>query len=345
MVHIPENGIVRAGRLADFKHEREFTVNWLISNLCDFRCSYCVEVGQYNGVLVSLEDMKRAVDSIAALDRDRIRFTLTGGEPTIHPNFISLVEYIFERCGERAFVHIMTNLNRPLEFYERFVERLGQYRGAIDFDASVHCEFADMGRFLENARLLGGAGFPVVAYVLAHPRYMPLVKRYQALLEKMQGTGIVVNRPKIVIFSHEPGPEDHFSEADMEWLGLTGGGSGADLKQFFVDRLERRGEELLIHREMMDRNSMMARGLNSFKGLLCNAGVDAIAIDQEGYVDRAVCFRNQVDRALNIYRDDVAEHLGQPVECPFLNCFCGSDIVLPKYLTPELFQAACEENR
>ncbi len=337
--NLPSGTIVRAGDVHRYDIERPFVVNWIVSNLCNYTCSYCSEVGVYNGEVVRMEQLTKCVDVVAGLGHNRIKFTLTGGEPTIHPDFMELVQYILETLGDRVFIHIMTNLSRSKRFYVEFSERFKAYASQIDFDASVHIEQVNMERFEQALAVLSEAGFVSVAYVLAHPRYMKIVRKTHGYLSSLTLDHFQARPPKVVVFGGGMPNPPIFTEEDREWLGI--GQSGVDVpKNLFVDRLGDSCDNLTIVREVYDRNTLIAAQMNNFKGLWCNAGVDGIAVDQEGFVDRAVCFRGSGHDQLNIYRDqNIADSLGQPVRCPFEQCFCGADLIMPKYLVSELAPA------
>ena len=71
-------------------------------------------------------------------------------------------------------------------------------------------------------------------------------------------------------------------------------------------------------------------GLNRFKGMYCNAGVNQLSIDENGYVAPAVCFRKWKKKETCIFTDAFVFHPA-PVVCPFDRCGCASDLLIPKY--------------
>jgi hypothetical protein len=67
----------------------------------------------------------------------------------------------------------------------------------------------------------------------------------------------------------------------------------------------------------------------------CYAGVEALSIDADGWMDRAVCFRGKPGRKPNIYRDEeIPVGLLRPVVCPFDACGCPEDIAITKRAIP-----------
>ena len=59
---------------------------------CNYRCSYCInyfEDGKFNKHLIGGEDWVKGLNRIVS--RDDLPLTLQGGEPTMHKDFIFIV--------------------------------------------------------------------------------------------------------------------------------------------------------------------------------------------------------------------------------------------------------------
>lgn len=86
--------------------------NLLITNLCNRRCSFCFaksRIQSKQGVTQISRENIRAVISLLAKSGDR-QLRLLGGEPTLHPEFIEIVE---EGLAADFHVHIFTNAMMP----------------------------------------------------------------------------------------------------------------------------------------------------------------------------------------------------------------------------------------
>lgn len=88
----------------------EFRVNWK----CNFRCKMCgledyaQAAPERNRELLSTEDVMRLFDELKQLGCKSI--TLSGGEPTLRHDLVSVVEYASQKCGFRVYIN--TNASR-----------------------------------------------------------------------------------------------------------------------------------------------------------------------------------------------------------------------------------------
>lgn len=111
------------------------SVDWYIGKRCNFDCSYCVEyLHDYTSPHVPFDKMKTLVDMIYEKHGTNVYWSLTGGEPTINPDFMKLCKYIKEEKGAR-FISLTTNGSRTLKYHKE----LFQYLDGITL--SFHFEF------------------------------------------------------------------------------------------------------------------------------------------------------------------------------------------------------------
>lgn len=111
-----------------------FSVDWYIGKRCNYSCSYCVDYLHDNfSPHVPLENMKQLVDIIYAEHGTNVFWSLTGGEPTVNPEFLNLCKYIKEK-GARH-ISVTTNGSRTA----KYLKELYQYIDGITL--SFHFEF------------------------------------------------------------------------------------------------------------------------------------------------------------------------------------------------------------
>lgn len=92
-------------------------IEWMITDLCNYDCSFCSNDSKkgYRGRL-DLETNKKIVDAIADLCAGSPYYIqLTGGEPTLYPDFIELVQYMKQKG---AIVNLISNGSRTLRWWE-----------------------------------------------------------------------------------------------------------------------------------------------------------------------------------------------------------------------------------
>lgn len=73
-----------------------------ITNVCNLDCIHCLRDKVESKVSISMDLFKKIIDQIAELGIKRV--SLTGGEPSLHPNFGKLLTYLVEKDMEFNFV-------------------------------------------------------------------------------------------------------------------------------------------------------------------------------------------------------------------------------------------------
>jgi len=113
------------------------SVDWYIGKRCNFDCSYCVDYLHDNiSPHVPLENMKKFVDYVYERNQDNVFWSLTGGEPTLNPDFLELCKYIKSR-GARN-VSITTNGSRSLKYFLELYEYLDNITLSLHFEFMGH---------------------------------------------------------------------------------------------------------------------------------------------------------------------------------------------------------------
>jgi MoaA/NifB/PqqE/SkfB family radical SAM enzyme len=278
--------------------------------------------------------LKNAVEQIRRLQRSRVVVTLTGGEPTIHPNYIELVEYIISSIGPGTHVLTISNLSRPQAFYQNFCDKLAHLRHGIAFKCSYHYEYANPDGFISSAELLANHDIDVHISIMAHPGYWDQVMYLYTRLKRIQCKKLHYD-VAILRDNYGSKPDKRYSKKQLEWFKKyytqmekieTVGDEVKDIIVEFYDK--KRGE--ILH-ENYSPMELIANKMNSFKGMYCNAGINMIAINDQGDLSPAVCFTRSPGKK-NIYKDDfaVTAH-AQPIICPFNRCGCVADLQIPKF--------------
>jgi organic radical activating enzyme len=120
---------------AGYKNYDSISFGWLITDWCNYKCSYCSSKGflveKFNrekyrtGLLVPFKLKKLDVD---------FKIDLAGGEPTVHPYLNKILKDLvqIDRCKS---IVINTNLSRSLRYYKGLVND-----NKIVISASYHAE-------------------------------------------------------------------------------------------------------------------------------------------------------------------------------------------------------------
>ncbi len=89
-----------------YPHETTKSVTFVVTNACNFSCSYCYLPHKTVGKVMPLSVAKKAVDYILSertlFTEDRVGWDFIGGEPLLEVNLIGdIIYYIIRQCYER----------------------------------------------------------------------------------------------------------------------------------------------------------------------------------------------------------------------------------------------------
>ena len=120
-----------------FNSTGAFSVDWYIGKRCNFDCSYCVEyLHDYTSPHVPYENMTKLVDLIHEKHKDNVLWSLTGGEPTIHPKFLDLCKYIKNKGSQ--YTSVTTNGSRTLDYHKQLFEYVDGITMSFHFEFMAH---------------------------------------------------------------------------------------------------------------------------------------------------------------------------------------------------------------
>ena len=107
-------------------------IDWYIGKRCNFSCSYCADFIHDNySAHVSFSQMKIFVDKIVARFGTNIHWSLTGGEPTLNPDFIELLKYLQDKKHE---ISVCTNGSRSIEYMCQMYQYVDNITYSLHFE-------------------------------------------------------------------------------------------------------------------------------------------------------------------------------------------------------------------
>ncbi len=113
---------------AAVKHSR----HWVrLTRLCNQRCIFCLDAWNHNGTYVDSQQLYQYIELGARLGRERL--ILSGGEPSIHPDYIRFIRY-----GKKVgYDWVQTVTNGMMFAYPEFTRR-ALAAGLDEVTMSVH---------------------------------------------------------------------------------------------------------------------------------------------------------------------------------------------------------------
>lgn len=343
----PAYAISRAGSLEAFSG-MPLAVNWTITHMCNYKCSYCFgQAPLDHSKFTSLPYLKKAVDHIAELNRDTVRFTFSGGEPTTHPDLGQLIEHIHLTFAKRLqSVLVISNGSRNPKLYDRLAEN--EEIDRVCFVISLHPEFMELDHITSLIERLSHKT-PLSLHLMFHPLKKDFVRTVHQELCQLR-----LVHPfdlSVVLLRRRPGfdrIDERYTPQDFEWhkeaSNEFGRAAGAGPR---MRGLPQRGysgglfwnytDPACIYKKMdgMDRNTMLADGNFNFKGMYCIPGSSLLCIDPDGSAFGARC--GYAPRVYNIFQENPYKHKDfiLPVACAAANCGCATNDFLPKFASKE----------
>src|SRR4030042_809823 len=152
-----QRGLEAAGTVSELPSFAPLSINLDLTSLCNFRCPHCVDSAIINGGSLRVEQVKKTLDVLCSKGLLSV-ILLGGGEPTLHKDFVEIVNYL---KGKKLGIGVVTNGSRLEKVSEvvRLFEEKDWIR--ISIDAAREETFQDLHRprtgvklrqVLENAK-------------------------------------------------------------------------------------------------------------------------------------------------------------------------------------------------
>lgn len=145
-----------------------------LSLACNYRCSYCINYFsdvKFEKGMISGEDWVSGLNRIVS--RDDLPVTLQGGEPSLHKDFI----YILNNIKPELNIDILTNLQFDIdEFIEKVdPERLKRTSPYASIRVSFHPEVMKIDEIFRKVLRLQDAGFSIGIWGVLHPLHEDII--------------------------------------------------------------------------------------------------------------------------------------------------------------------------
>lgn len=115
-----------------YNERNTMMIDWYIGKRCNFSCSYCADFIHDNySSHVPFEKMKIFVDKIVERYGTNIHWSLTGGEPTLNPDFLNLLEYLQDK---KYHISVCTNGSRSLDYLYKMYELVDNVTYSMHFE-------------------------------------------------------------------------------------------------------------------------------------------------------------------------------------------------------------------
>lgn len=316
-------------------------VNWCLTNMCNYNCSYCFghkKISRNN--FSPTAGVIRAAKHILSLDRSFYRFTITGGEPTIHPGFFDLQDFIFE-SGKKTSIHVITNGSRGPVFFDRWVKNSNDKYFSVSI--SYHSEYADISKIIESLEILSSSGKSVNLSLMFNPEKTQIIKKIHnalcVLREKFPFTCQIVT---LRVGQSHSVLDPRYTPADLEWVDHANQAfknvSAKSIPQITspyripgtLYKIIDDNEEKMIPSTESFRS--FRNGHKAFKGFYCCTGTNLINIGPTGHYRGAVCDLSRHSRESLYHKGTFTDKdISKIIRCSLDGCGCVSNDPIPKF--------------
>ena len=198
-----------------------------VTDRCDFRCVYCMSENMQflpRAQILTLEEMAAIIEAFVELGVKKIR--LTGGEPLVRNNILSLCEHVSRLQGLRELV--LTSNGSQLSRFAGSLKQAGVKRINISLDSLQAERFQKITRVAKLEQVLAGIhaakaeGFKSIklnAVILKHRNHDEILDLVDFAVEQELDISFIEEMPMGQIGSHDRAEAHYPSDqilADIE---------------------------------------------------------------------------------------------------------------------------------
>lgn len=319
-------------------------IDWSLGNTCNYSCTYC-HPNVYGGSIpwpdvdTAFRFVKHATDHYRSIGKNKIVWNLLGGEPTVWPKFRDFFSKVKEYDPD-CIVRVLTNGSRTTSWWKRNTHLFDEVI------ISWHPERADYVHCTEVLEILQKQGVMTSVQVCMYP---PLSQHCLDAAKYFYENAYTTN---ISVKSLQENIQlDRTFVYDEEFLKeikqYDGRPKSMDPELRNSTDFEHDMNKIKINRpaygkmmrfvntetgasEFIQANDTMSSGRNSWKGWMCNIGIEALSVDEKGMVSSgSSCFPT-----LSHGNMQDPENIEFPTSgriCEFDWCGCIADVENTKY--------------
>lgn len=336
---IPDN----TGKIIEKIENREAIITWILNNVCTYSCRYCPP-NLHNGTnpKYDWEEIEPFVDKLfdhyGKQFGNNIRFSLSGGEPTVSRFFPELVREINSRGGS---VGITTNLTRSARFISENFRYLSY--AACSFHPSMAFTRNDAFDFIEKIKVSQKCTDTSIRIML-DPEYWDLTINF---IDKLFEDPEVTANVEVVYIQDQYGG----SSTKICELSYTTEQQNY-ITQFVNKNLKIFTEKVLAVRKNSNINpalvtyedgtveslqspqTLINKGETRFFDYSCSIGKESLFINYDGSIRRANCTVGGSNiGTIENFKDIEWQDMSTPVRCTIGWCACGADVPVSKNKT------------
>ena len=326
---IPFDRIVKFGQKS-MLHRDTFAVSWILGRYCNYNCSYCwpyahSRTKDYRPLQLVLDTIDEIKKQAKANGFNRFHFSFSGGEPTFHPEYLEILEYL--KGNNPTTIHMTSNCSQSLKWFEKYVWIASKFDNA-HVTASLHREYVNdqtkLEKFGDKLRYLIENNVNTTINMVMVPQWFDDLYEI-ALYYHNRGINVTLKpqsdeKAQNIVEGYTP---DMLSKLH-NGLPQKDYRTGLEAKQqFYIEMYDDQGNPWY----MDQAERFNAFNFNSFKGWNCHAGFQSIIIrEPDGNIKRGYSCSDQplgnIETGFNLF--------SAPMPCISTSCVSSADSKIPK---------------
>lgn len=287
---------------AEKKRYRDlFFVDWSVGNTCNYSCSYCSPVlNSGTQKWVTLEQVQDFCEKIfPQINESReIMFSFTAGETSMWPHLINVCKWLKEQ-NRPITIQFLSNGSRTIDWWTKAKPHFDRVL------LSYHIEFADKEHFIDVVNLLKDK-INIAVHVLMKKESFSELNEIAHEIYKRTNTRVSLQPVMKNLVDHNSEISD-YTEDQMFILNN---------QSFESDHDDYRGRIRYKYNDGTEKvitcAEVHATKDNKWKRMNCYAGVQQVAINNEGMITRGWCLQGGV---IGNIKDEVFNLPQEPIRC------------------------------
>lgn len=290
------------------------TIDWVLGNFCNFKCSYCFEDSNTGTFRVPTlnntikQNINHLVNELKENQKNNIHFILSGGEPTLYHDFKELSMFL----KQYGSLGIVTNGSRTINWWE-------ENNKVLDHVVlSYHSEFSNVNHIVNVINLLSKNKIDISVHVMMYPAlFDKCVQDINFFKEKFDELSINLS---LKLLRNTNGYSIDYTYEQKKFINNFHFNKKNKSSNIIKNR-----PNLVLNDKIIKLEPKHIVNFNgSFKGYECFAHQEFIQINRFGYIGRMSC-KQEFSKLSNIYNEKFVEDFKIPkksITCDKLVCGC-----------------------
>jgi len=307
-------------------------ITWQVSNICNYRCSYCNRANWDGSNLnLNIDKFFPGVDKLIEYQlrqgNTKLKVFFSGGEPSLWKPLIPTMKHMYTKGFDEVKYAINTNLSVPLDWW------ITNHIYFDDIIASYHPEFSnDDGYIKKYIFLASKVNYVCARIMMDENNWDKSITLSEKLKEECDKAGVNWIIEYAPIFDDLIGGATPYIYKNPKCTEFFKKTTIEKSIKYYVEEKVKNISNYEVYSDGSTRplnsNNLVVERKNFFKGWKCMLPSENIFISSSGNIVAGSC--GVMEDIGNIYDPLLDIHLPDWIICPKHHCHCGTDINISK---------------